>query len=69
MMPPDTFAAPLQRQLTPKEPQVNIQKRGYDDRASISESDGESSAEEARTDSQSRKRKRSMKISYATIEQ
>jgi len=67
MMPPDTFAAPLQRQLTPKEPQVT--KRGFDDRASISESDGESSADEARTDSQSRKRKRSMKISYATIEQ
>lgn len=63
MMPPDTFATPMQRQLTPKEAPTNTQKRD-DDRASVSGSEGESSGEDVRADPQSRKRKRSMKISY-----
>jgi len=63
----DTFAAPMQQQLTPRKPPANTLKTD-DEQASVSGSDGESSADEARADPQSRKRKRSMKISYATLE-
>ena len=67
MMPQDEFAASAHRHIALKELPSSSQKQDAE-RASVSGSDGESSGDEAPADAQSKKRKRSMKISYVLKE-